>query len=110
MDSRFVGRNSRERRVELRDVRSLYLACGRHLRIDAIPLRAEIAGALLVAVRAAITFLVGLDQPAGAFWDESYYITAAQRYRDHTAQFASHPPLGLMLIAAGDALAQPQRS
>jgi len=49
---------------------------------------------------ATLNFAVGLDQPAGAIWDESYYLTSVQRYRDHTAQFASHPPLGLMLITA----------
>jgi dolichyl-phosphate-mannose--protein O-mannosyl transferase len=37
-------------------------------------------------------------------WDEAYYLTATARYHEHRAQFASHPPLGLMLIAAGDSV------
>ncbi|MFT4253526.1 MAG: phospholipid carrier-dependent glycosyltransferase [Caulobacter sp.] len=41
----------------------------------------------------------GLPRPAT--WDEAYYLTSTQRYLERTAQFASHPPLGLMLIAAG---------
>ena len=63
----------------------------------------------LVAVLASINFLVGLDQPRGAIWDESYYVTSTERYEEGVAQFASHPPLGLMLIAAGDALLHPNR-
>lgn len=65
---------------------------------------------MLIAALASINFLVGLDRPAGAIWDESDSLTAAQRYRDRTEQFASHPPLGMMLIAAGDVLMQPDRS
>ena len=56
----------------------------------------------LVALIASVNFLVGLGEPRGAIWDESYYLTSTQRYLDGVAQFASHPPLGLMLIAAGD--------
>jgi len=62
---------------------------------------------MLVAAMAVMNYLVGIDQPSHAIWDEKYYLTAAQRYEDGTAQFASHPPLGLMLIAAGDALLHP---
>ena len=59
---------------------------------------------------AAVNFLTNLGEPRGAIWDESYYLTATQRYEEGTAQFATHPPLGLMLIAAGDALIQPNRN
>lgn len=65
--------------------------------------------AVLVVALAAMNFLVGLGQPSHPIWDETYYLTAAQRYEDGTAQFATHPPLGLMLIAAGDALLHPNR-
>ena len=65
------------------------------------------AAAMLVIALATMNFLVGIGQPAQPIWDEKYYLTAAQRYEDGTAQFASHPPLGLMLIAAGDALLRP---
>jgi dolichyl-phosphate-mannose--protein O-mannosyl transferase len=68
-----------------------------------------LAAVALVAALATINFLVGIGQPPHPIWDEGYYITAAQRYEDGTAQFASHPPLGLMLIAAGDALSHPNR-
>lgn len=64
---------------------------------------------LLVVVLATMNFLVGIGQPSRPVWDEKYYLTAAQRYEAGTAQFASHPPLGLMLIAAGDVLLHPNR-
>ena len=67
-----------------------------------------LAAALIVGL-ATMNFLVGIGQPSHPIWDEKYYLTAAQRYEDGTAQFASHPPLGLMLIAAGDALLHPNR-
>jgi len=56
---------------------------------------------------ATMNFLVGSGQPAHPIWDEKYYLTAVERYEEGTAQFASHPPLGLMLIAAGDVLLRP---
>jgi dolichyl-phosphate-mannose--protein O-mannosyl transferase len=64
---------------------------------------------VFVVALAMMNFLVGLGQPPHPIWDETYYLTAAQRYEDGTAQFATHPPLGLMLIAAGDALLHPNR-
>src|SRR6185312_12673223 len=65
--------------------------------------------ALLVVALATTNFLLGIGQPARVIWDEKYYLTTVQRYEEGTAQFASHPPLGLMLIAAGDALLHPNR-
>jgi dolichyl-phosphate-mannose--protein O-mannosyl transferase len=64
---------------------------------------------VFVVALAMMNFLVGLGQPPHPIWDETYYLTAAQRYEDGAAQFATHPPLGLMLIAAGDALLHPNR-
>lgn len=66
--------------------------------------------AALVTVLACLNYLVGIDEPAGTVWDESYYLTSTQRYEERNAQFASHPPLGLMLIAAGDAVLKPNRA
>ena len=71
------------------------------------PIALRIAGALIVAVIAGLNFLAGLDAPRGAIWDESYYVTSTARYHHGVMQFASHPPLGLMLIAAGAALHAP---
>lgn len=64
------------------------------------------AAATLVALLAAANFLVGLDRFQGLIWDEGYYITSSQRYENGRAQFGTHPPLGLMLLAAGDTMAR----
>ena len=56
----------------------------------------------LVGLLAIVNFGVGLNNPRGTVWDESYYLTATERYSEGLTQFASHPPLGLMLIALGD--------
>lgn len=68
-----------------------------------------VPAALVVVLVASINFLGDLGKPAAPIWDESYYLTAAVRYEERIAQFASHPPLGLALIAAGDALLHPNR-
>lgn len=57
--------------------------------------------ALLLGV---LVFVRGIDQPKSAFWDESYYVTAAERYVRDQAQYASHPPLGFMLMDLGISL------
>jgi dolichyl-phosphate-mannose--protein O-mannosyl transferase len=65
--------------------------------------RAKVAlGLLLVVAIAAFNLYYRLGEPARPIWDESYYLTSTARYELGYAQFASHPPLGLMLIAAGD--------
>ncbi len=71
--------------------------------------RIGIAAAALVALVASVNFLGGLGQPAYPIWDESYYLTSVARYEEGIAQFASHPPLALALISAGDALLHPNR-
>jgi len=68
-----------------------------------------VAAAALVVVLASMNFLVGIGQPARPIWDEKFYLTTVERYEEGTGQFASHPPLGLMLLAAGDALLRPNR-
>lgn len=68
-----------------------------------------VAAAGLVATLASMNFLAGISQPAHPIWDERFYLTTVQRYEEGTAQFASHPPLGLMLIAAGDVVLHPNR-
>lgn len=71
--------------------------------------RASLAACAVVALVAWANFMVGLATPAGTIWDESYYLTSTQRYLEGTAQFASHPPLGLMLIAAGERISGANR-
>lgn len=76
----------------------------------AAPARVHLVlAAALVALMAAGCFLVRPGEPAGLVWDEGYYATSTQRYLDGRAQFGTHPPLGLMLLAAGEAALQPNR-
>lgn len=49
-------------------------------------------------------FVRGRAEPAHLFWDENYHVTSAERYIEGIAQLEPHPPLGLMLIAAGEEL------
>ncbi len=60
------------------------------------------AGGGVVAIVAGLVYLLNLGEPRAPIWDESYYLTSTQRYLEGRAQFASHPPLALMLIAAGE--------
>lgn len=68
-----------------------------------------VPAAAVVALVASINFLADLGYPPYPIWDESYYLTAVARYEAGIAQFASHPPLGLALITAGDVLLHPNR-
>ncbi len=57
-----------------------------------------------VTVLSFTTYVVRYDQPAAFFWDENYHIAAAQKYLTGTYFMEQHPPLGKLLIAAGEAL------
>ena len=56
----------------------------------------------LVFVIAYFCFVADRANPPYLFWDENYHVTAAERYIEDIAQFESHPPLGKLLIAAGE--------
>lgn len=53
-------------------------------------------------VLAALVLLPRLGAVQAPIWDEAYYLTSLARMHEGRVQFASHPPLGLLLIAAGD--------
>jgi len=57
-----------------------------------------------VAAVAAFLLFNRLGEIRHPIWDEAYNLPTAARFEAGRAQFASHPPLGLMLIAAGDRL------
>jgi dolichyl-phosphate-mannose-protein mannosyltransferase len=65
---------------------------------------------LLVGVISIFCFMVHLADPPYLFWDENYHVTSAERYIEGIAQFEPHPPLGLMLIAGGEVLVNPNKS
>ena len=51
-----------------------------------------------------LCFVQGRAEPHYLFWDENYHVTSAERYLQGVAHFEPHPPLALMLIAAGEKL------
>ena len=51
--------------------------------------------------------LPNLGSPRGIIFDETYYITHAQKYLNGIFFLESHPPLGKLLIAAGEHLLHP---
>lgn len=59
--------------------------------------------ALIAAVAGWLTF-DRLGTPQTPVWDEAYYLPTTARYHQGNTQYATHPPLGTMLIAAGDSI------
>lgn len=51
-----------------------------------------------------VTFVHGFSSPRALFWDENYHIASAQKYLNGVFFMEPHPPLGKLLIAAGEAL------
>lgn len=66
-------------------------------------LRDALCYALILGI-ALCCFYVNRAEPPHLFWDENYHVTSAERYIEGIAHLEPHPPLGLMLIAAGEAL------
>lgn len=59
---------------------------------------------LFVVLLSFLTFAQGFWNPQALFWDENYHIASAQKYLNGVFFMEPHPPLGKMLIAAGEAL------
>lgn len=62
------------------------------------------AGLLLAAI---LTYCTLYGAPYSLFWDENYHIASAEKYLAGTMFMEPHPPLGKMLIAAGEAIINP---
>ena len=63
--------------------------------------------ALIVLSIALPSFFFGNSEPHFPFWDENYHMTSGERYIEGLGHLEPHPPLGLLLIAAGEAMVQP---
>ena len=59
---------------------------------------------LVVAFAASLTYVLNFSHPAVPFWDERYYIVAAQKYLHGVYFIDLHPPLGKLLITLGERL------
>lgn len=63
------------------------------------------AGCLMfVIVTSFFTYFYRYESPQAPFWDEPYHIAAAQKYLHGIFFMEPHPPLGKLLIAAGEAM------
>ncbi len=59
---------------------------------------------LLVLVVSNVTYFRNYGYPRGSVFDESYYVADAQKYLHGVFFMQDHPPLGKLLVAAGEAL------
>lgn len=59
---------------------------------------------ITVLILSFYTYIPKYDEPSSLFWDENYHIASAQRYLSGVFFMEPHPPLGKLLIAAGEAL------
>lgn len=57
-----------------------------------------------VTILSFVTFVQGFSKPQALFWDENYHIASAQKYLNGVFFMEPHPPLGKLLIAAGELL------
>lgn len=60
--------------------------------------------ALFVLVVSFFTYFYNFGYPADPFWDEPYHIASAQKYLSDVFFMEQHPPLGKLLIAAGEGI------
>lgn len=59
---------------------------------------------VITTVFAFFTYFWNYTNPPYLYWDENYHIASAQKYLNGVYFMEPHPPLGKMLIAAGEAL------
>ncbi len=65
---------------------------------------------LLVTFLSYFTYFHAYWQPPHVFWDENYHIASAQKYLHGVYFMEQHPPLGKMLVAAGEVLLNASKS
>lgn len=71
-------------------------------KLLASPFFRRTLGSFVVFAVSALLILPNLGFPRGIVFDESYYITHAQKYLNGVFFLQTHPPLGKLLIAAGE--------
>lgn len=70
----------------------------------ASPRRETLFCLALVTLLGFLAYVPRFWTPQAFFWDENYHIASAQKYLNRTFFMEPHPPLGKLLIAAGEAL------
>jgi dolichyl-phosphate-mannose--protein O-mannosyl transferase len=64
---------------------------------------------LIILLVSFFSFFFNYQNPQAPFWDENFHAAAAQKYIDGTFFVELHPPLGKLLIAAGEAMFDPNQ-
>ena len=63
----------------------------------------------LVTILGYFTYVYDYRTPPNFFWDENYHVSHAQKYLNGVFFMEPHPPLGKLLIAAGELLLRENR-
>jgi len=67
----------------------------------------EIAIGILVLIVSFLVYFRNYQNPSNLFWDENYFIASAYKYINGSFFMEPHPPLGKLLIAAGELIFRP---
>ncbi len=70
----------------------------------ASPRRETLFCLAIVTLLSFLAYVPNFWNPSAFFWDENYHIASAQKYLNRTFFMEPHPPLGKLVIAAGEAL------
>lgn len=61
----------------------------------------------LVLILGFFTYFVNYEKPPNLYWDENYYLTAVEKYKKNIFFQESHPPLGKLIMYAGEKIWNP---
>ena len=61
----------------------------------------------IVLIVAFFTYFLNYQNPPNLFWDENYFIASAYKYINGSFFMEPHPPLGKLLIVAGELIFKP---
>jgi dolichyl-phosphate-mannose--protein O-mannosyl transferase len=67
-------------------------------------------GLFLITLLSFFSYVHNYAEPDALFWDENYHIASAQKYIHGVFFMEPHPPLGKLLIAAGELLLSPNEA
>ena len=71
------------------------------------PLLVSVLFGLTILTAAHFTYFKNYFLPTEIYWDEAYHIPSAAKYLENVFFMEPHPPLGKMLIAAGEKILNP---
>lgn len=61
----------------------------------------------LILILGFFTYFINYEKPPNLYWDENYYVTAVEKYKKNIFFQESHPPLGKLIMYAGETLWNP---